>query len=79
MVYSPVQISSEMGTKAYPCPRRDSMISGRASGVCSGIARYFGVDPTLVRLITLLLIIPGGMSVWIYFIAALIMPKDCDC
>ena len=27
----------------------------------------------------LLLIIPGGMSVWIYFIAALIMPKDCDC
>ena len=51
----------------------------RICGVCSGIARYFGVDPTLVRLITLLLIIPGGMSVWIYFIAALIMPKDCDC
>ena len=47
-------------------------------GVCGGIAKYFDVDPTLVRLITLLLIIPGGMSVWIYFIAALVMPKEYE-
>lgn len=55
---------------------RTSGPDAKICGVCGGFARYFGVDPTLVRLITLLLIIPGGMSVWIYFIAALVMPKD---
>lgn len=43
-------------------------------GVCGGIAEYFGIDPTLVRLATLALIIPGGMSFWIYVAAALIIP-----
>lgn len=51
---------------------RDAMICG----VCGGIARYFGVDPTIVRLATVLLVVPGGMSLWVYIIAALIMPKE---
>jgi phage shock protein PspC (stress-responsive transcriptional regulator) len=42
-------------------------------GVCGGIAEYFGVDSTLVRLITVLLVLFAGMSVWIYIIAALLM------
>lgn len=46
-------------------------------GVCGGIARYFNVDPTLVRVATVLLVVPGGMSLWVYIIAALIMPKEC--
>ena len=45
-------------------------------GVCGGIARYFNVDPTVVRVATVLLVVPGGMSLWVYIIAALIMPKD---
>lgn len=45
-------------------------------GVCGGFAKYFGLDPTLVRLITAVLIIPGGMSLWVYIIAAFIMPKE---
>lgn len=45
-------------------------------GVCGGIARYFNVDPTLVRVATVLLVVPGGMSLWVYIIAALIMPKE---
>ena len=44
-------------------------------GVCGGIAEYFEIDPTLVRLITVLLLLGGGISIWIYIIAALIMPK----
>ena len=44
-------------------------------GVCGGIARYFNVDPTIVRVATVLLVVPGGMSLWVYIIAALIMPK----
>lgn len=46
-------------------------------GVCGGIARYFNVDPTIVRVATVLLVVPGGMSLWVYIIAALIMPKGC--
>ena len=44
-------------------------------GVCGGLAEYFGVDPTIVRLITAILMIAGGLSLWIYIIAALIIPK----
>ena len=45
-------------------------------GVCGGIARYFDVDPTIVRLATVLLVSVGGLSLWVYIIAALIMPKE---
>ena len=33
-----------------------------------GIARYFGVDPTLVRLATVLLVAFAGLSLWVYII-----------
>ncbi len=46
-------------------------------GVCGGIARYFNVDPTVVRLATVLLVAFAGLSLWVYIIAALIMPKEC--
>lgn len=29
-------------------------------GVCGGIAEFFGIDPTIVRIVTLLLIIPAA-------------------
>ena len=45
-------------------------------GVCGGIARYFGVDPTAVRVATVVLVAFGGLSLWAYIIAALIMPKE---
>ena len=42
-------------------------------GVCGGIAEYFGIDSSTVRLITVLLVLFAGMSIWVYIIAALIM------
>lgn len=45
-------------------------------GVCGGIARYFNVDPTVVRVATILLVAFAGLSLWVYVIAALIMPKE---
>ena len=45
-------------------------------GVCGGIARYFNVDPTLVRVATVLLVAFAGLSLWVYVIAALIMPRE---
>ena len=45
-------------------------------GVCGGIAHYFGVDPTVVRMATVLLMAFAGLSLWVYIIAALIMPRE---
>jgi len=44
-------------------------------GVCGGLAEYFGIDPTVVRLMVAALVIFAGLSLWIYIIAALIIPK----
>lgn len=45
------------------------------AGVCSGLADYVGVDPTIVRLVFLLLFLPGGISPLLYLLLWLIMPE----
>ncbi len=47
-------------------------------GVCSGIANYYGLDPTLVRLGWVLFCALGGSGVIAYIVAALIIPKAPD-
>ena len=44
-------------------------------GVCSGLADYFNIDPTLVRLAWVILTCFGGAGIWAYIIAAIIIPK----
>lgn len=43
------------------------------AGVCGGVAEYFNIDPTVVRVIWAILGLSGG-GVLAYIIAALIMP-----
>lgn len=45
-------------------------------GVCGGIADYFNIDSTLVRLLWILFSIAGGAGVLAYIIAAIIMPDN---
>lgn len=45
------------------------------SGVCSGLGKYFGIDPVLVRLAFLLAIIIGGFGTILYVILWIIIPK----
>lgn len=45
-------------------------------GVCSGVARYIGIDTTAVRLIWALVSVFGGFGIIAYIIAAIIMPSD---
>lgn len=40
-------------------------IDKKLFGVCGGIAHYFGIDSTLVRLITTVLFFAGGLSLWV--------------
>lgn len=49
--------------------------NAKISGVCSGIAEYFGIDPTLVRVAYLVFTFLGiGSPVILYIILAWIMP-----
>ena len=50
---------------------RENRIVG---GVCGGLAEYFGIDPTLVRLGWVLFCAVGGSGFVAYIIAALIIP-----
>ena len=47
----------------------------KLAGVCAGVAEYFEVDPTLVRLIWVVFTFAGGAGVLAYIIAAIIMPE----
>lgn len=53
-------------------------IDKKICGVCGGIAHYFGVDSTLVRLIAVVLFFAGGLSLLVYIIAGLIMTETPD-
>ena len=46
------------------------------AGICGGIAKYLGVDSTIVRIIAFLLIVPGGLSIWVYIALAIIIPNE---
>lgn len=45
-------------------------------GVCGGVAEYFGIDVSLVRLLTFLLVFFGGISLWVYIILWIVIPSD---
>ncbi|GAB3135187.1 hypothetical protein GCM10027289_28430 [Tsukamurella serpentis] len=45
-------------------------------GVCSGIARYFGLDATLVRVLFVVSCLLPGPQFLLYLLLWLIMPRD---
>lgn len=52
--------------------RTDRMLGG----VCGGLGAYFGVDPTLVRLVFALLFIFGGSGFLLYLILWIVLPEE---
>ena len=50
--------------------RTEKMIGG----VCGGLAEYFTVDPTIVRVLWVLLTLLGGAGILLYVILWVIMP-----
>jgi phage shock protein PspC (stress-responsive transcriptional regulator) len=48
------------------------------AGVAGGLAEYFNVDPTLVRIVFLLLLFGMGNGVLIYIILWAIIPEEED-
>ncbi len=45
-------------------------------GVCGGIAQYFGLDPTLVRLAWIVFTAMGGSGIVAYILCAAIFPRE---
>lgn len=63
-----------MAKKLYRAPEDKSMIGG----VCAGIADYFDIDPTLVRLAFLFIVLARGAGVLAYIIAWIIIPEKSN-
>lgn len=47
----------------------------KIDGVCAGIAEYFDVDPTVIRLAWVIFSLCGGSGVLAYIICVLIIPE----
>jgi phage shock protein PspC (stress-responsive transcriptional regulator) len=45
-------------------------------GVCGGLGEYFNIDPTIIRLILVLLVLFAGTGILAYIVAALVIPKS---
>ena len=45
-------------------------------GVCGGLARYFGIDSSIVRLLFVLTVIFAGVSPLVYVVLWIILPLD---
>ncbi len=52
--------------------RTDKMIAG----VCGGLARYFGIDSTWMRLIFIIFLLLGGSAILVYLILWVIIPLE---
>lgn len=52
--------------------RKDKMLAG----ICGGLAEYFAVDPSLVRLACVLLCLYAGTGLLVYILDAIIIPED---
>jgi phage shock protein C len=49
-------------------------VDKKIAGVCGGLAEYFEIDPTLVRVLWLLLVFFGGTGVLAYLILWIVLP-----
>jgi len=77
-IMTPVTERSEQGRSREWRDRRLARGDDRRiAGVASGIAEYFDIDPTLVRLgLVVLLIVTFGMSLLAYFVLWLVLPTS---
>ncbi|MBR3099028.1 MAG: PspC domain-containing protein [Clostridia bacterium] len=51
-----------------------SLRQRKIAGVCGGIAEYLNVDVTVVRLVTIALMMAAGSGLLAYIVAAVVMP-----
>jgi phage shock protein C len=60
----------------YPHRLERSRTDRLIGGVCGGLAKYLNMDPTLVRILTVLVTLFTGVPVILYVVALLVMPEE---
>ena len=45
-------------------------------GVCGGLAKYFDIDPVIIRIIAVLLVLADGIGILAYIILAVVVPLE---
>jgi len=66
-------MATRIKTKKLVRPKKGRMLAG----VCLGIAEYFEIDPTVVRVFWVFLLIPGGLpGIMPYILCWFIIPEE---
>ncbi len=64
-------------TQAVPTARlHKSRTDRKLAGVCGGIAEYLHADSSIVRLVTVVLMLGWGSGLLAYIICALVLPEE---
>jgi phage shock protein C len=53
-----------------------SRTNRQVAGVCGGLAEYFGVDATLIRVLFVVLAVLGGSGIVLYLALWIIVPRE---
>lgn len=67
-----MEIIQKEGPKRLKRSISDKMLAG----VCGGLADYFEIDATIIRLLFVLALLIGGTGILAYLIMWLIVPKE---
>ena len=80
---SPADFGERRGSapqEEQPEPEPRKLVRSRTdrsiAGICGGLAEFFHADTTVLRLITLFLILFGGLSIWAYIILWIVIPEE---
>lgn len=68
----PAQGPGPYGPRQLRRSRTDRYIGG----VCGGVAQYLNMDPTLVRILAVVLTLFTGVPVVLYLVALFLMPEE---
>lgn len=70
------ETTREAGISARPQPLYRPFHDRMLAGVASGVARYFGVDVTIVRIVFAVLAVAGGAGLPLYLAGWLLIPDE---
>ncbi len=82
LIQDDANLCAYCGKRVGPVECRRKLLRPRAdrkiAGVCAGVAEYFDLDVTLVRVVWLIVALFGGGGFIAYLIAWIVMPNESD-
>jgi phage shock protein C len=70
--YCGKRVGAVIARKRLVRPRQGRKIAG----VCAGLAEYFDLDVTLIRVVWLVVLLAAGVGFFAYIIAWIVMPDE---